>query len=63
MGANTFFFFKILLIDVFGNYELSTKLSTKFSQISVISGKWQFRQKKYKYITPSWGSPTPNILI
>jgi len=57
---NSFICFKILLFDIFGNYKL---ISTKISEISVLSEEWQFRQKMYKYITPSWGSSTPNILI
>jgi len=33
---NKLIFFKILMIDIFGNYE---PISTKFSEISVLSGE------------------------
>jgi len=59
------FYFKILMIDIFGDYK---PISTKISEISVFFDKISvffdnFDKKMIKYITPSWGSPIPNILI
>jgi len=40
---NKFIFFKILMSDIFGEYQ---PISTKFSEISLISGEQQFGEKK-----------------
>jgi len=46
---NSFICFKILLFDIFGNYKL---ISTKFSEISVLSEEWQFRPKNFLIYYP-----------
>jgi len=50
---------EISLIDICSNYQL---ISTKLSEISLLSGEYIVGRKMYKYITPSCGNPTPNNL-
>jgi len=46
------------IADISGIYE---RISTKFSEISLLTTKSVLDEKMLKYIIPSWGNPTPII--
>jgi len=35
-------------------------ISTKFSVISLLTRRQELGEKVFKYVTPSWGNPTPH---
>jgi len=46
--------------DISGNCQLIT---AEFSETSLLTRRYVLGVKMLKYVNPSWGNPTPHILI